>query len=82
MDRLVRKKELLATTGFSYATIWRLENAGLFPKRRKISDNAVAWLESEVNEWLQSRQPIHTCRPVAVPAPGKKRGRPAKQKAA
>jgi prophage regulatory protein len=39
-------------TGLSRSTIWRLERQGVFPKHRRISSNAVAWLEQEVNEWV------------------------------
>ena len=31
------------------------DRAGVFPKRRQISANAVAWLESEIQEWLRAR---------------------------
>jgi prophage regulatory protein len=39
-------------TGLSRSTIWRLERRGEFPRHRRISANAVAWLEDEVNEWV------------------------------
>jgi prophage regulatory protein len=42
-------------TGLSRSTIWRLERRGAFPKHRRISENAVAWLEQEINEWVLSR---------------------------
>ena len=54
-DRFIREPECKRTTGLSRTTRWRLERAGLFPNRRVISRNAVAWLESEVQDWLQSR---------------------------
>ena len=39
-------------TGLSRSTIWRLERRGGFPKHRRISANAVGWLEQEVNDWV------------------------------
>src|ERR1700724_1028749 len=36
-------------------TIWGLERAGAFPRRRQITANKVAWLESEVDAWIASR---------------------------
>ena len=42
-------------TGVSRSTIWRLERSGAFPKHRRISANAVAWIEEEVNSWIQAR---------------------------
>ena len=41
--------------GISRVTIWRLEKAGKFPKRVNLTDSRVGWIESEIEEWLQSR---------------------------
>jgi prophage regulatory protein len=53
IDRFIRKPETSQRTGLSPSTLWRLERAGKFPKRRKLSSNAVGHLESEVAEWQQ-----------------------------
>lgn len=53
--RLVRLPIVVERTGLSRSTIWRLERAGLFPRRRRISANVVAWLESEVSAWIEGR---------------------------
>ncbi|TLZ25118.1 MAG: AlpA family phage regulatory protein, partial [Gammaproteobacteria bacterium] len=34
---------------------YRLELAGKFPKRRQLSENSVAWLESDIAAWADSR---------------------------
>lgn len=54
-DRFIREPECLATTGLSRTTRWRLERRGLFPKRKKISQNTIGWLESEILSWLRSK---------------------------
>ena len=54
-DRFIREPECREITGLSRTTRWRLERAKHFPKRARISPNAVAWLESEVQEWLRAR---------------------------
>ena len=54
-DRFIREAECEHISGLSRTTRWRLERQDLFPKRRKISPNAVAWLESEVLAWLEER---------------------------
>jgi len=54
-DRFVREPECLKMTGLSRITRWRLERKGIFPKRRQISPNCIAWLESELHEWLETR---------------------------
>lgn len=52
-------------SGLSRTTAWRLERSGDFPRRRKISANAVGWLRSEVEAWVLSRaevdQPFKAC---------------------
>ena len=54
-DRFVRQPEVQRTTGLSRTTIWRLERTGKFPKRRRISSNSIAWLESEIVTWMAER---------------------------
>jgi len=54
--KIIRVKQLVAKIGVSASTVWRMERAGTFPKRRKLSPGAVGWLESEVDEWLESRE--------------------------
>ena len=42
-------------TGLSKATIYRYTVRGLFPPRRHVGPGRVAWLASEVIEWIDSR---------------------------
>jgi len=51
-----RKPELKQQTGLSDSTIWRMEKAGQFPKRKQITSRLVGWLRSEVDEWVKSRE--------------------------
>lgn len=55
-ERVLREPEVAQRTGLSRSTRWRLERAGRFPLRRQLSENAVGWLESEVQEWLRARK--------------------------
>lgn len=55
MDRFIKRDELEQITSLKDPTLWREENAGRFPKRRKLTTNRVGWLESEVISWMQSR---------------------------
>ncbi|WP_245463785.1 AlpA family phage regulatory protein [Mesorhizobium sp.] len=34
--------------------------AGLFPKRRRISPGRVAWLESDIRAWMETRPESRT----------------------
>ena len=51
---LIRLPEVLKRTGFGKAWIYRLISEGRFPAPVKIGVRAVAFIESEVDEWIQS----------------------------
>ena len=59
-------------TGLSTSTIYRRMAAGKFPAARRLSNQKVGWLRSEIDEWAASL-------PVADPAdhfaPKRKTGR-------
>ena len=50
-----RKTRIKAETGLSIATIYRLEKAGNFPSRYRLSSNIVAYRSDEVQAWMESR---------------------------
>ena len=54
-DRFIRPREIQRITGLNRVTVWRLEKAGQFPKRRKLSVKAVGWSLNEVLTWIESR---------------------------
>jgi len=49
------KKQLAERTGLSPVTIWRRVRAGDFPPPRQLTPGRVGWVESDVEEWEQSR---------------------------
>ncbi|EAM8762997.1 AlpA family transcriptional regulator [Salmonella enterica] len=53
-QNLIRLPEVLKRTGFGKAWIYRLISEGRFPAPVKIGVRAVAFVESEVDEWIQS----------------------------
>ena len=54
-NRFLSKATVDEMTGLSNVTRWRMEKRGEFPKRRQISPNRVAYLESEVIDWMDTR---------------------------
>ena len=58
--KLLRIKQVMEATGLSRMTLWRLEKAGEFPTRRRLSSNSVAWLESDIAAWIESRPCANT----------------------
>ena len=53
--RLIRLPEVRRMTGLSRTRIYELEAVGRFPRRRKLSERACAWVSSEIQEWIRSR---------------------------
>jgi prophage regulatory protein len=54
--RYIRFKELRKRVPLGRTTIWRMMQEGRFPQSRRIGKAAAtAWLESEVEEWIQKR---------------------------
>jgi prophage regulatory protein len=55
--RLLRLRVVLDRTGLARSTLYRGVANKTFPPPRKLEDDgrAVAWLESEVSEWISGR---------------------------
>ena len=53
--RILNSNEVVKKIGWSKVTVWRMERAGLFPKRINLSDRRVGWKESEIEDWVDSR---------------------------
>ena len=53
--KMLRIRVVCEMTGLSRSSIYQLEADGNFPKRVAISERAVAWVQSEVHEWLAAR---------------------------
>jgi predicted DNA-binding transcriptional regulator AlpA len=52
--RFISRHQVLDKTGRSYPAIWAWMQAGTFPRAREVGDELM-WLESEVDEWMNSR---------------------------
>lgn len=54
--KIIRTAELAERLSISEVTIWRMRNRGELPPRIQISSRAVGWLESDIEEWLNSQK--------------------------
>ncbi|PKG76243.1 transcriptional regulator [Shewanella sp. GutCb] len=50
--KLIRLKDVIGCTGLGRSTIYKCIEEGCFPKSVSLGDRAVAWVESEVQEWI------------------------------
>lgn len=55
MKKLIRKKDVLAATGFKISTLYKYISEGRFPRPVSLGERSVAWVESEVVEWIEAR---------------------------
>lgn len=53
--RLIRLKEVLHLTGLARSSVYRLVSAKDFPAPVSLGDRAVAWIESEIQDWVLFR---------------------------
>ncbi|EGR0678601.1 MULTISPECIES: AlpA family transcriptional regulator [Vibrio] len=54
--RFLRLKEVMSLTGLGRSTIYKfMADDTDFPKSVPLGGRAVAWVESEIEEWMESR---------------------------
>ena len=53
MKRLIFRREVLRRVGLSYPTIWKMMREGRFPRSR-VCGGKSAWLEDEIEAWIES----------------------------
>lgn len=52
---LIRRKEVERQTSLSRSRIYALMQEGLFPSSVSLGSMSVAWVESEIQEWIAAR---------------------------
>lgn len=57
--RLIRRKEVQDKTGLGASSIYAMMQQGTFPKAVNISERRVAWIESDVDQWISERIASH-----------------------
>lgn len=62
--QILRMPKVEGKTGLHRATIYRKVESGEFPKPIHISQNAVGWIEAEIDAWIAER--IAEARPEAA----------------
>jgi predicted DNA-binding transcriptional regulator AlpA len=72
--RLIRKPEVKLRTGLKNTALWEAMKDGKFPKSVRLSEDnvsnafgkgrycgAVAWVEAEIDQWIESRMDNRNC---------------------
>ncbi|AKX47399.1 hypothetical protein AKN94_08570 [Thiopseudomonas alkaliphila] len=55
-QRILRLPEVKTKIGFGRSTIYALMANGEFPRSIRIGARAVGWLESDINQWIETRR--------------------------
>jgi len=55
LEKFIMLPQVQEIVPYSASHLWRLEYAGQFPQRVRLGGNRVAWLQSEVNSWVESK---------------------------
>jgi prophage regulatory protein len=72
---LLSKRAVLKQIPISGATMWRTIAAGDFPKPIRIGKRRVAWLQTEIDDWLAERMEERGSSCPTLPAPPPKPSR-------
>lgn len=59
VQRLIRRKEVQTKTGLGASSIYAMMNTGDFPQCINLSERRVAWVESEIDQWVSERIARH-----------------------
>lgn len=55
-DRILRPAAVMSMLSVSRTTLWRLARQENFPRKIRLGQASMGWLESELEIWLQSRK--------------------------
>ena len=55
MNKFIRLNDVISITGLGKSSIYNMIKEGNFPKNILLGARAVAWVESEVRDWIDSR---------------------------
>lgn len=53
--RFIKLKEVMNRTGLGRSTIYKYMNKDDFPRSISLGGRAVAWVESEVHDWMAEK---------------------------
>ncbi|MGR3499465.1 MAG: helix-turn-helix transcriptional regulator [Limimaricola soesokkakensis] len=54
-DKILRRAAVEEMTGLSRSTLYRMMDRGEFPRPARIGQRAVGWRQSQIFDWVDSR---------------------------
>lgn len=58
-NRLIRRKEVQVKTGLGASSIYAMMKNGDFPQCLNLSERRVAWIESDIDNWIDEHVAKH-----------------------
>jgi prophage regulatory protein len=55
-DTILRLPEVKARTGLAKSTVFLYVKQGIFPRPIELGPNAIGWVESEIQDWIDARK--------------------------
>ena len=55
MSKVIRLPKVINLSGLARSTIYLRMSEGTFPKNIRLGVRAIGWLESDIEDWIQSR---------------------------
>lgn len=55
MNNLIKLTSVISMTGLSKSSIYAMMQKGQFPKNVTIGARAVAWIEAEIQNWIEEK---------------------------
>mgnify|MGYP003396810090 FL=1 len=55
MNKFIRLNQVKEKTGLSRSSIYQFIKEGKFPAQVKLGQRAAAWVDSEVDDWINGR---------------------------
>jgi len=53
--KIIRLNQVIDATGLGRSTIYKYIAEGKFPLSLQLSERCVGWVESEIQQWIQTR---------------------------
>lgn len=53
--RLIKLRDVMHLTGLAQSTVYKYITDGTFPKPVSLGKRNVAWVESEIQDWIKER---------------------------
>ena len=66
-DEILRLPQVMKRTGLPVSSLYRLMDAGKFPRPLNLSERAVGWESASIDTWLEQRRAVRDAKLAQLP---------------